>query len=132
MATQLHVDIRNAKLEVMEEVIGEDPILKLFAGTLPPNCDAPDVGDALCTIELPVDWLSDAANGQKVKAGTWSDAGVAGTVNHFRIYSADEICRMQGSVTTMAHGGFLRLSNIVLETGKAVVISDFILVEGNA
>ncbi len=95
---QYATDIRNAKLDAIETIVGESPVLKVFDGAIPENCAAPDAGTVLATLALPVDWMEDAQGGSKSMAGEWRDTSAdgTGTARYFRIYGGG-VCKIQGS-----------------------------------
>lgn len=134
MTIQYAVDVRNARLDAVESVTGVSAKIKLFSGTLGANCAAADPTGLLVTITLPVDWMSAAAVGVKVKLGTWSDTAIAsGTAVSFRLYeSTGATCKIQGNVTATGGGGDLTLSaTAVIVAGQSVTVSTFSLTAGN-
>jgi len=89
VAFQESVSVRNARLDAIETTIGTAAILKLFSGAEPANCAAADPAGILATLNLPSDWLANAAAGAKAKAGSWTGTGSAGgTAASFRIYDS--------------------------------------------
>ena len=70
MAFQKSTAIRNAELDQIEVVIGTSAVLKVFSGAEPVNVAAADPAGLLGTLNLPVDWMNNAAGGVKTKLGT--------------------------------------------------------------
>lgn len=75
MAIQLSIDVRNARLDAIETVLGSAPIMDLRSGAAPASAGAADSGTLLAQFALPADWMAAPASGSKVKAGTWSFVG---------------------------------------------------------
>jgi hypothetical protein len=135
MAIQFSVAVRNARLNAIEAAIGPSAILKIRTGAPPASCATPDSGTVLATINLPSDWLSDAASGSVSMSGTWEDtsADASGVAGHFRIYdSTGTTCHMQGTVTATGGGGDLQVDNVNFAVGQSFTITSFILTDGNA
>lgn len=135
MAIQLSVEVRNARLDVIEEEIGASAVLKIRSGTMPANCATADAGAALVTIELPGNWMVPAAAGAVHKSGNWQDlnADVTGTAGHFRLYASDgSTCHMQGTVTVTGGGGDMEVVSTSFIAGQRVRVTTFVLTDGNA
>lgn len=135
MALQLSVAVRNARLDAIETTVGVSAVLKIRTGAPPANCAAADSGDVLATLSLPADWMDAAADGAKVKAGTWQDASADadGTAAHFRLYATDgTTCGAQGTVTATGLGGDMTVDNATFVTGQQFTVTTFSLTEGNA
>ena len=135
MAIQLSVSVRNARLDAIETAIGASAILKIRTGAAPANCAAADSGTVLATLNLPSDYMANAASGSKAMSGTWSDssADAAGTAQHFRLYANDgTTCHLQGTVTATGGGGDMTVDNTVFAAGQAFSITSFTLTDGNA
>ena len=136
MALKYSVDVRNARLDVIETTIGTSAILKIRTGAPPANCAAADSGTVLSTVNLPSDWMAAAANGEKLKSGTWEDtsADATGTAAHFRIYdSGGSTCHIQGTVTSVATGtGDMLVDNAAFAAGKNFTVSSFKITSANA
>lgn len=135
MAIQYSVDVRNARLDVVETTVGEAAILELRSGSKPANCAASDSGTLLASMTLPTSWMADASSGQKAKSGTWEDtsANNTGTIGHFRIKDpTGTTCHIQGSVTITGGGGDMTVDNTSVTSGQSVSITGFTLTAGNA
>lgn len=135
MALQFSTTVRNARLDAIETAIGTSAILKIRSGAAPANCGTADSGTVLATLNLPSDYMANAASGAKAKSGTWDDssADAAGTAGHFRIYASDgTTCHMQGNITATGGGGSMELDNTVLAAGQQFTITAFGLTDGNA
>src|SRR5688572_16462089 len=117
MALQFSTAVRNSRLDTVEATIGASAVLKIRTGAAPANVAAADSGTVLATLNLPSDWMANAASGAKAKAGTWQDtaADATGTAAHFRLYASDgTTCHAQGTVTATGGGGDLTLDNTSL------------------
>lgn len=101
--------------------------LKIFSGAQPANCATADPAGLLCTITLPVTFLTSSA-GATTLAGTWSGtASATGTAACFRIYDSSGVCHMQGNVTSD-----LVLNNTSIASGQAVSVTAFSITAANA
>lgn len=134
---QLSVAVRNAILNSVETTIGTSPILEIWAGTLPASCATADDpgGTVLGTMNLDADWMANAANGSKVKLGTFEEtnAPAAGTASHFRLKdSGGTTCHMQGTITGTGGGGDMEFDNTTIGLGQLITITSFTLTAGNA
>lgn len=135
MGIQLSTAVRNARLDAIETAIGTSAVLKIRSGAAPANCGTADSGTVLATLNLPSDWMANAASGSKAKSGTWEDssADAAGTAGHFRIYASDgTTVHMQGTITATGGGGDMTLDNTVLAAGQQFTVTSFTLTEANA
>lgn len=135
MTLQYSVAVRNARLDVVETTIGTAARLKIFTGAPPENCAAADAGTVLADITLPSDWLGNAADGVKAKAGTWQDtsANASGVAGHFRIYdSGVSACHAQGTITGSGGGGDMEVDNVNLVETEAFTVTSFAITAGNA
>ena len=135
MTLQYSVAVRNARLDVVETTIDEDPILEIRSGAPPANCATADSGTLLASITLPTDWMAAASSGTKAKSGTWEDASAnaSGTAGHFRIKEATgTTCHAQGTVTATGGGGDMTVDNTSFATGQPFTVETFTLTAGNA
>lgn len=132
MAFQYSVAVRNAKLDQVEATVGPSAVLKIFSGAEPANCAAADPSGLLCTINLPADWMANAASGTKAKSGTWSGAASGtGTAVSWRIYdSGVTTCHLQGNCGQGS--GDMSLDNTNIAIGQTVTVNSFTLTAGNA
>lgn len=137
MSIQLSETVRNARLDAIETSAGASCALEIRTGAQPANCAAASTGSILVTINLPADWMANAATGAKAKSGTWQDASAdnSGTAAHFRIYNSQATkdgttCFMQGSVGQGT--GDLSLDNTAIVAGQNVTVTGFTLTDGNA
>lgn len=97
---QFSVAVNNARLDAVETTIGASAVLRFRTGAPPANCAAADTGTVVATVNLPVDYLANAAAGVKSLQGVWQDlaADAAGTIGHFRIYdTGGTVCGWQGT-----------------------------------
>jgi len=135
MAIQFSVAVRNARLDAIETAIGTAAIMRIRTGAAPASCATADSGTVLATLNLPSDWMANAASGSKAMSGTWQDsaADASGTAGHFRIYdSGGSTCHLQGSVTATGGGGDLQVDNVSFATGQQFTVTSFTLTDGNA
>lgn len=135
MAIQFSVAVRNARLDAIETAIGTSPIMRIRTGAPPASCATADSGTVLATLNLPSDWMANAASGSKSMSGTWQDssADASGTAGHFRIYdSTGTTCHLQGTVTATGGGGDLQVDNVNFATGQQFTVTSFTLTDGNA
>lgn len=134
MAVQLSTSVRNARLDSIETAIGASAILRIRTGAQPANCAAARSGTVLATVNLPVDWMTNASAGSKAMSGTWQDtsADAAGTAGHFEITdSSGATCHLQGSVTATGGGGDMTVNNAVFASGQIFDVTSFTLTDGN-
>lgn len=132
MTIQYSVTVNNARLDSVESTIGVSAILKIRTGAPPANCAAGDSGSVLATVNLPSDWMNNAAAAQKTKAGTWQDASADadGTAGHFRVYdSGGSVCHIQGTYGTV--GTDMIGDSVSFTTGQSFTINTFTLNAGN-
>lgn len=135
MPFKLSVAVRNARLNAIETTIGTSAVLRIRSGAPPANIADADSGTVLATLNLPSDWMADAASGSKALLGTWQDlsADAAGTAGHFRIYASNGTTQhAQGNITATGGGGDMTLDNTVLASGQQFNVTAFSLQEGNA
>lgn len=111
------------------------PVLRIRSGTVPANCAAADTGLSLAEISLTTTALNAAASGAVSKNGTWVTGSAinTGTATYFRIYDSAGVCHVQGTVSTNAGTGDMKLgASVTINTGQVVTISTFTLTAGNA
>ena len=121
----------------MERVGGASCSLRVYAGAQPSDVTQANAGTLLVTINLPANWLADAAAGAKALAGSWSgtaSGGSASTPGHFRVYNSQATmdgttCIVQGSSGIGA--GDISF-NGTITSGQTVSVSAFTLTDGNA
>lgn len=130
MTLKSSVAVRNAMLDAVETAIGQNAVMKIRSGAPPAAIANADTGIVIATIQLPADWLANAANATKAKLGTWQDlqADAAGTAGHYRIYAAGgTVPHIQGTITATGGGGDMEVSNTVLAANQEFSVSDFSL-----
>lgn len=135
MALQYSVAVRNARLDATETTVGTSPILTIRTGAAPANTAAANTGTVVATINLPADWMANAASGTKALSGTWQDASAdaTGTAAHFRIHdSTGTTCHIQGTVTLTGGGGDMTVDNTSFVAGQSFSVTGFTLTAGNA
>lgn len=126
---QFREALRNGWLDLYEAMIGESPVLKVWTGPQPIDVDAVDTGDILVTIQLPVDWMNDAAGGSKTKLSTWQELATdnSGEPGYFRIYDVFGVCWHQGSVSEDGFDGDLQIDHLPIVAGKSFTVTLFTL-----
>ena len=135
MTIQYDATTRNAKLDAIESANGASCAMEIRTGAQPANCSSVSTGTLLCTINLPADWMANAAAGAKAKAGTWSAAAVAGgTAGHFRLYRSQATkdgttCFMQGSIGQGT--GDLSFDNTTVASGQTITVNTFTINDNN-
>jgi hypothetical protein len=128
---QFAVELRNARLDAIETAIGPSAILRIASGAPPASLTAADPAPVLAEMTLPADYLSDAANGSKSLAGIWSTSGlVDGVAGHFRILTAGDAARIQGTVGET--GADMIIDNATIKVGQTVAVRTFTLTDANA
>lgn len=135
MASQFSITVRDARADAIETAIGASPLLYIRTGAPPADCAAADTGTALGVMTLPANWMNNAGNGSKTKAGTWSDtsADAAGTMGHFRIYNAaNTVCHWQGTITATGGGGDMTVDTLTVVAGQPITVTNFAITEGGA
>ncbi len=100
MTIQLSTPVRNAMLDTVESTIGTSARLRIYTGAMPANTAAAATGTLLITLDLPSNWMADAASGEKTIAGSWTGAaGAAGTAGYYRIWNNGiTACGEQGTI----------------------------------
>jgi hypothetical protein len=90
--------LRAAQADLIESLLGVSPKLQYFDGTKPALTTTADAGTKIVDIALPVDWLTNPADGTKAKNGTWSLTGIAnGFARYWRLKdSTGTTCVLQG------------------------------------
>lgn len=134
MSIQFSDDIRIARLELIETMVGPSPVIEFRSGAKPANCAAPDAGTVLATITCPANWLNDVSAFAKTIAGTWQDllADAPGTMGHARLkVSGGGACKMQWSVSGPGGGGDMIVDNPTVAQNQPFSVSTFTLTEGN-
>lgn len=135
MTVQTSDAIANARLDAIETIVGTSAVLKIRTGAQPANIAAADSGTVVATLNLPSDWMANAASRAKAKSGTWSDtsADATGTAAHWVLYQSDGTTReMQGTVTATGGGGDMTVDNVSFVSGQAFTVTSFTLTDGNA
>ena len=136
MSFQFSPAARNAALDAIDAAIGTAPKLQIRSGTLPADTAADDAGLLLVEIDLPTDWLEDAATGVKTIKGLWTGTGTtaaAGGTNagHFRIKNTSgTITHVQGTITITGAGGDMELDNPNIAQNQSVTVTTFTLTAG--
>lgn len=131
MAIQFSDATVHASLDAIETAMGASPTLEIRSGAVPANCAAADTGTLLATIVLPADCMAAASARSKVKAGTWTGAGVVGAgagtnAGHFRIKQG-VTCHVQGSITATGGGGDVTMGNVNIANLQTVTVDAFTL-----
>lgn len=137
MAIQFRDTIRNGRLDSIETVGGASCALRVYTGAQPSDVTQANSGTLLVTMNLPANWMADAASGSKALAGVWSGSasgGSASTPGHFRIYNSQATmdgttCIVQGSCGIGS--GDISFDGTIT-SGQTVSVSAFDLTDGNA
>jgi hypothetical protein len=132
---QYSVDLRDARNDAIETILGASPILELRSGAAPANCAAADSGTLIASMTLPADAFSASSAGVKAKLGTWEDpnADAAGTIGHWRLKTSGGACKVQGTATVTGGGGEIQLTTLVVSAiGQPVTITSFSITAGGA
>lgn len=112
----------------LEQAIGASPVLQIRTGAPPANLADAESGTVLATMQLPADWLGDAANAIKALIGTWSDnaADADGIAGHFRIYQNDGTTpEIDGTCGESGSGADMILQNTDIAIGQEITVTDF-------
>ncbi len=137
MAIQFRDTVRSGRLDAIETVGGASCTLRVYTGAQPADVTQANSGTLLVTMNLPANWMADAAAGQKALAGVWSgvaSGGAASTPGHFRIYNSQitldgTTCIVQGSAGIGS--GDISFDGTIT-TGQTVTVGAFTLTDGNA
>lgn len=134
MTLQFSDDVRNARLDAIETAIGASPTLEIRSGAAPADCAQADSGVLLAQIALPANWMADALDAVKEKAGTWEDAAADanGTAGHYRIKDTGGNCHVQGTITEFGAGGDMEIDSTELLAGQKFTVVSYQWTEGNA
>lgn len=131
MAVKYSTPLRNARLDMLQTLIGTSPLLRWYTGSPPANCAAAATGVLLAEAPLPSTWLAAASGGVAAQAGTWEESAAiaTGTPGYFRIYdSTGTTCHVQGVIGEDLDGD--PTEEIV--AGSTVTITGYAITEGNA
>ena len=125
----------NAVNSLLNEGVS-DPIINLYSGSLPADCEASETGTLLATVvmnSIPFGAAVDDAPGASISINVTSDdpdAGTGGTATHFRAYSSDAgtdasklNCHIQGSAGEAADSTDLTLDVKLIVQGTSVAVS---------
>jgi hypothetical protein len=125
---QYDLAVRNAKLNAIRDAVGPGAVMRIWTGALPADCSSADRGRLLASIDLPHPWLDAADDAVIEKSGEWRDwhADAPGKPGHFRIYSADGICRLQGAL-----GKDMKLNTDELFAGQMFTVTQFRIRDNN-
>jgi hypothetical protein len=127
---QYDLAVRHAKLRAIATAIGPNPVLEIRTGQQPAACAAPSTGAMLVRIELGDDWMGAPADGRMRKSGPWEGTAAAtGDAGHFRIYSADGACRVQGSIGTA--GTDMIVDGVFCIAGQVFAVNSFSIADNN-
>lgn len=132
MAIYLSEEIRNARLDVIDSVIGPSGILKILTGDVPASTAVADTGVILATIQLGSGWMLPASGGVKYMTGVWEDTSAdnTGTASYFRLYASDgTTVGMQGGVGTSATDMIVLTTSFIAT--QPFTITAFTLTDGN-
>src|SRR4029077_3873040 len=121
-----------ARLDVIQETIGGNALLKIYSGSIPASCAVVAPRSALLArIQLPSVWMSAAegliagVSGIAEMTGIWQEPTVDGTgiAGYFRIYShPEQTCYIQG---TVGFGNDLELDSLDFVAGQDFQVTQF-------
>ena len=95
---QYSAALRQAIAEVLPTLLGTNPQLVLYQGTIPANCETASTDPIIAIFELPNPYFS-TLNGSNTLVGTWTATCIlAGTPNYFRLETSAGACILQGVV----------------------------------
>jgi hypothetical protein len=144
LALKFETKLRNNRLDQIEAFASNStagPLLAIFTGTIPADCQAANgAGTLLCTMDLAQNCFQ-VASGGVIQANTttpWtnSSAGGTGTAAWFRMYSRNNTggwsgnVVMQGTVGTSASD--MIIDNTSINAGQQVTVTSFQITDGNA
>lgn len=132
MTIFLSPPIRNARLDIIQDIIGPSGVLKVITGTVPVSTEVADTGVVVATVNLPSGWMLPASGGIKYLDGSWVDASAdnTGVASYFRIFASDGVtCGMQGTVGTVDSDMIVLTTSFVAT--QPFTITEFTLVDGN-
>jgi hypothetical protein len=136
MAVQYSVDVRDARNDALETLLGASPILEIRSGAQPASCAAADSGTLVASMTLPADAMGASSGGVKAKQGTWEDPAAdnanAGGAMHYRLKTSGGVCKMQGSVTASGGGGDMTVQNLNIAAGQTITITSFSITASGA
>jgi hypothetical protein len=136
MAVQYSVDVRDARNDALETLLGASPILEIRSGAQPASCAAADSGTLVASMTLPADAFAASSAGVKAKQGTWEDPAAdnanAGGAMHYRLKTSGGACKMQGSVTATGGGGDMTVQNLNIAAGQTITITSFSITASGA
>lgn len=133
MAVTFSTTLINARLDQIETTIGTSAIMKIRTGAPPTHADDASSGTVLATLNLPSDWMTNAATRVKAMSGTWQDtsADASGTAAHFEITSSGGTVHVRGTVTATGGGGDLTVDSTNFVAAQAFAITAFQFNGGN-
>ena len=138
MAQQFSVNVRNARGNQFEGIIGVSAKLSIRSGAPPANCAAADSGVEIIRYSLASYWAAAFSAGA---ASPWLNglpltgaATGAAAPGHYRIYATDgTTCGMQGTVTATGGGGDLTVDNAAATTvGQTINVTAWAITEAGA
>lgn len=132
---QYSIALQNAKLNVIESVIGPSGFVKLITGAIPPSVSASDPGVTVATMPLGADWLGTASGGVISTLATIVDtsADATGAATHASFVQSNGTTKhIQVDVTGTGGTGVIKLSNTNVVAGDNVsVAAPITLTAGN-
>ena len=131
---QNSVELRNARLDAIETLLGASAKLQVYSGAAPANTATAASGTKLIEITLAADWAAAAANGSKALSGVplATTALAGGTVGYYRFVTSGGTCHTQGPASATGGGGELTVDNALLVSGQNVSITGFVWSEGGS
>jgi hypothetical protein len=119
--------IRNRQLEAIVDALGPAATLRLFSGSVPADCEAPNPTGELAEVELPRRPFKMPLGGvMEISDGPWlGEAHDTGTAKSFRIQNYFGETLVQGSVSSPDGDGDLKLDPAKMERGQRLSIAGF-------
>jgi len=129
MATQLRVEERNTRANVIKTALGASPVVNIYSGTKPVGVATALSGNTLLA-ELPCSATvaPDASGGVLTFNAITTDASAnnSGTATFYRIATSGGTAIIQGDIADLNQG------TTIFTAGLAVSLSSFTITEGNA
>lgn len=116
---------RNAMLDALTGLINNGTV-KIYEGT-PPGVSNPAVGTLLATLTLGSPAFQPAGGGSTLANAVGPDtaADTNGTAQYYRVLDSSGNARHEGSVSTTAGTGDMKLVDIAIQAGEPVEITSW-------
>jgi hypothetical protein len=125
-------------LDVITQMAGANPVIRMFTGTIPANADAALPGDVTVFSELacsaalapPADRKCLTFNTIQADSSATFPADPVDGPTFFRLYDASDNCILQGDVTEQGAGGIIQINYTALAPNTPVQIKKLVLMLG--